>query len=134
MATTTPGQNQVTVLVVDDEESVRIIMGRLLTHMGYASISAPDGETAIEMVRVRALRIDCVLLDLAMPGMSGLETAAAVHALAPQLPLLIMSGHAIGWLMSRELEVPIAGFLQKPFAFDDLRRAIRAALTSNVTA
>ncbi|HWQ13276.1 MAG TPA: response regulator [Roseiflexaceae bacterium] len=118
-----------TVLVVDDEEAIRAILMRLLVHMGYSVLAASDGQSALEMVRSNAIQIDCVMLDVAMPGMSGVDAARAIHEVASQVPLVIMSGHAMPWLTARELDVPVAGFLQKPFAYEDLRRTLSGVFT-----
>jgi two-component system, cell cycle sensor histidine kinase and response regulator CckA len=116
-----------TVLIVDDEEGVRSILTRLLAHIGYSVITASDGEMALDMVRSNALQIDCVLLDVAMPGMNGLQLARLLREQDPDVPLVMMSGHAVPWLPGLTDELGLAGFLQKPFAYDELRQILSAA-------
>jgi CheY-like chemotaxis protein len=117
-----------TILVVDDEEAIRAVLMRLLSHMGYAVLVAPDGQSALEMVRSNAIQIDCVMLDVAMPGMSGVDAARAIHTVAVHMPLVMMSGHAAPWLTAWELDVPVVGFLQKPFAYEELRHILSSVL------
>lgn len=110
-----------TVLVVDDEETVRGVLARLLAHFGYTALVASSGDGALAIVRASSIPIDCVLLDVAMPGMSGIETAQALHRESPELPIVLMSGHAGPWL--REHQVAQA-FLQKPFSFEELHSVL----------
>jgi CheY-like chemotaxis protein len=114
---------QGTVLVVDDEETVRGVLARLLAHFGYTVLVAASGDSALAIVRAGGIPLDCVLLDVAMPGMSGIETAHAIHAEAPELPIVLMSGHAGPWIAERG-GVPAQAFLQKPFAFEELHSVL----------
>ncbi|MEN9937633.1 MAG: hypothetical protein RLZZ387_4212 [Chloroflexota bacterium] len=123
----TGGQPRQVVLVVDDEESVRQILVRLLDHIGYATLTANDGVTAVDTVR-SGTHVDGVLMDVAMPGISGVEAAQQINALAPHLPIILMSGHALPWLSKHGLAIPIAGFLQKPFTFENLRHLLHSVL------
>jgi CheY-like chemotaxis protein len=120
-------QHQRTVLIVDDEASVRLVLARLLAHIGYDVLEADDGARALEVVQSRPAPIDCVLLDIAMPGMDGVEAARALHSAQPRLPLVLMSGHSPGWVASRQVDVPVCGFLQKPFSFEEIERTLGAA-------
>ncbi len=110
------------VLVVDDEVMVRDVVCRMLEEVGYTVAPAADGPAALDLVR--AGRFDAVILDLTMPGMSGREVLAALYALAPALPVIVCSGHE----RDRAHDLG-AGFLSKPFHFDDLLAVLEAAIT-----
>lgn len=124
------------VLVVDDEAELRLLAERLLAQAGCRVATAEDGPAALARLRPppegEGLEVDLVLTDLAMPGMSGIELAAAIAALRPGLPLLAMtggpgagSGGAAGGAGSLG---GFAGLLPKPFTPEDLLAAVGRAL------
>ena len=110
------------VLVVDDEPLVRDVVCRMLQDVGYDARSAADGATALAMLA--ADPVDAVVLDLSMPGMSGLEVLAAIHAERPALPVIVVSGQGA----DRGTAAGASGALSKPFHFDQLVAALEAAL------
>jgi signal transduction histidine kinase len=114
------------VLVVDDDADVRAFATAALAALGHTVREAEGGRQAMEAVR--AARPDVVLLDYAMPGMTGAETAAALLAEHPGLPIVFMTGFAD----AAELE-PVLGratVLRKPFRLDELGAALSSALGS----
>ena len=114
----------VTILVVDDEDVVRTSTARLLQRRGYDVLEAVDGYQALEVFRQQTDQIGCILLDLNMPGMSGLEVLAEVTALKPSVKVLILTGYA-----ARIEEVSGAtAVLQKPFSVDELRKKLAEVL------
>ncbi len=117
-----------TVLVIDDEDAVRVITARILEHAGLGVLSAPDGPRGLEFARDHSRRIDAVVLDLAMPGMGGLEVLAALRELRPGLPVVLVSGYNEADTARRFGDHGAAGFVQKPFRPGDLAAAIRRAL------
>jgi DNA-binding response OmpR family regulator len=125
----TPGTSQgigERILVVDDEHDIRRTLGRLLTDSGYTVETAANGPDALALIAVQ--RPDLLLLDYAMPGMSGLDLARIVRDKHPALPILFMSGFADTKML--ESEMPAANLLRKPFGNDELHAAIRRALTA----
>jgi PAS domain S-box-containing protein len=116
------------VLVVDDEVAIRSLLQQTLEDLGYTVLSAENGEQALELFDRAADDIVLVLLDLAMPVLDGAETAIALRARNPDLPLLVMSGIADDDALSRFGPVRIAGFVPKPFAPDQLAQALAMAL------
>ena len=110
-----------TILLADDNEAVRTFAARTLARMGYNVLAAANGREALQLVQP-AMRIDLLVTDLDMPGMSGRELAAElVH-----LPVLFMSGHPRDLLDDgHEGE---AHFIQKPFGMADLTHAVEAVL------
>jgi nitrogen-specific signal transduction histidine kinase/ActR/RegA family two-component response regulator len=116
------------VLVVDDEVSIRTLIQQTLEELGYTVISAENGAQALELFDRSAEEIVVVLLDLAMPVMDGAETALAMHARRPEVPLLVMSGIADDDALRRFGHVRIAGFVPKPFSPDQLAQALAMAV------
>jgi len=105
-----------TVLIVDDEESVLNVGERMLRQLGLTVITAGDGARAVELFRERAGRIDAVVLDLTMPGMSGEETFRALRAVKRDIPVIVTSGYNEQEVARRFGEGTLpSGFLQKPF-------------------
>jgi len=120
----------VTVLVVDDEPFVRSVARRILERAGHTVIVANDGQMALELAR--STRLDLALVDATMPGMSGGDVLRALAALAPDLPLVLMSGYAREEVRDAAVSAA-AGFLPKPFSPEDLREAVRRALAARAT-
>ncbi|MGH2820332.1 MAG: PAS domain S-box protein [Actinomycetota bacterium] len=118
-----------TVLVVEDEDGVRRIVNRILSRAGFEVVEAAPEEAVI---RVTDERIDLVLTDVVMPGMSGREVAEAVREVAPDMPVLFMSGYT-DEIIARHgvLEMDVA-FLQKPFKAGELLEAAGALLRERV--
>ncbi len=129
-------QEEITVLLVDDDDGVRTTISRQLMRLGFQVISVPDGFEALTLVE-RSLSmpdaaahppIDLVLLDLTMPRMDGAETFEKLHAIAPGLPVVLCSGYSDEELRTRFEGKAIAGYLCKPFEIQTLKACIREAL------
>jgi PAS domain S-box-containing protein len=115
-----------TVLVVEDEEGIRSLASRILSEEGYRVIEASDGEAGVQRFEEEAEEIDVVLLDLTMPRLDGLEVLAQLRGLKPGVGVVLMTGYSTEEV-SRQLAGGVAVLLQKPFSFEGLRAAIRAA-------
>jgi len=120
--------NGETILVVDDEESVRSVTTLMLKALGFATLTAGDGNEALQVYETQRERIACVVMDLTMPNPGGLETYRAFRLRQPDLPVLLMSGYAEEDAGGQVAEGPLTGFLQKPFKLDDLREQLRGLL------
>ncbi len=116
------------VLVVDDEESIRSVALRMLQHLGFEVQLAASGEEALAQLRAGQALPSLVLLDLTMPGMSGEETLREMRKLHNDLRVILMSGYNEREVMYRFVGRNLAGFLQKPFRFEQLREKMRALL------
>ena len=103
-----------TILVVDDEEPLRELLGWMLGDAGYIVHAAAEGISALTFLRDHA--VDLVLSDINMPGMDGLELLRRVEAEFPHLPVLLISG--------RPPPSGVRAFLAKPFRWDTLASAI----------
>ena len=112
------------ILIVDDDPSIRYMLGRILLDEGYEALAAADGREGIKVVAER--EVDLVLLDLKMPGMNGKETFKELMVLRPGLPVIIMTAYP-----GRQFEGGLDGvsaLLQKPLDFPLLLEAIKKLL------
>src|SRR5690606_11212959 len=109
------GGGSETVLLVEDEEAVRNLTRRVLEQHGYTVLSAPNGETALELARINDSVIHIMLTDVVMPGLSGPRLAEILMAERPGLRCLFMSGYAASALGSRHLPHVERSFRQKYF-------------------
>jgi PAS domain S-box-containing protein len=117
-----------TVLLVEDEQSVRELTGRILAENGYEVIHASDGYRARTASDGFEGQIDLLLSDVVMPGMSGREVAEELRRLRPGLKVLYMSGHAGDVLDHHGFQGEEMRLLAKPFDSDGLLSSVRAAL------
>lgn len=117
-----------TVLVVDDEASVRAVAARILEHYGFNVLVAADGPDAIEIFREQAERIVCVLLDMTMPQLDGEAVFRTVQQIKPGTRVVLMSGYTEQDVTVQFAGKGLAGFLAKPFTVDELRSKLREVL------
>ena len=117
------------VLLVDDEEFVIEIGGRMLRHLGFTVLAARNGREAVECYKASQEDIVCVLLDLTMPVMDGHEAYRELRTLNPDVCVVLSSGYnerdAIGQFNGKGL----SGFIQKPYQMEDLRQVLHDVLT-----
>ena len=116
-----------TILVVEDDDMVRPLTGRLLGAKGYTALEARDGLDALDMLR-RHREVSLVLTDVIMPEMGGAELARRLAALYPELPVLFMSGFTDDEIVRRGLLIPGSPYLQKPFDVHTLALRVRELL------
>ncbi len=117
-----------TVLVVDDDDTVRSAASRILERCGFDVLAARDGLEAVELFRQRNGEVRLVLLDLAMPRMDGAETLAELLRIRPEVRVVLTSGYDAIDATSHLDASRLAGFVAKPFAPTELVAAIRGAL------
>lgn len=114
------------VLLVEDEESVRTVVARLLKRLGYRVSTAADAEETFQLLD-DGNEFDLVLTDIIMPGLSGTSMAEILRERHPDLPFLFMSGYT-----SRESGVnpqhPPEPYLAKPFTIQELAEKVREVL------
>jgi len=116
-----------TVLIVDDEDSVRAVAKGMLGVLGFDTLEAPDGRRALEMFRENVETIACVLLDFKMPHMDGVETFREMHRISPTVKAILCSGFN-ETDTTDQLDEGIAGFLQKPYRMAVLKEKIKDVL------
>jgi PAS domain S-box-containing protein len=118
-----------TVIVVEDDPSMRRMTERILSRTGYEVIGSPGGRDALRLLEARNGKIDLLLTDVVMPEMSGTELASRASALYPDLRILLMSGY-----VDRPGVGPLqhgAALLEKPFRAEDLLEKVRSILESD---
>ena len=121
------------ILLVEDEDSVRLVAERALTRAGYSVTSASDGDDGLEQLRVRldgGGTFDLVLSDVVMPAMDGPAMARALRLIAPDLPVLFMSGYAEEQLR-REIDIENMYFIPKPFSVQQISNKVAEVLTAS---
>jgi len=113
------------ILVVDDEEGVRLSLKKVLLRDGYEVLLAENGMEAIEVVRNQINGIETVISDLKMPGLDGLETLMEIGNLNNEIIRIILTGYATLDRAIESVNSGIDGFLTKPFDNNDIRLKIR---------
>ena len=116
------------VLVIDDEEMILSLATKILNRHGYDVITAFSGDEGLEAYAQQADQVDLMLVDMSMPGLSGLETLRRVREIEPELPCIISSGH-----LADKDDIPDnltngLYFLQKPYRADQLSDLVTEVL------
>jgi len=114
------------VLVVDDEEDLRQVIGEVLGAAGYEVTTAASGTEALQLLRSR--HFDVVTMDLRMPGMSGRETLEVMRRVDPKLVPIVVSGYATPDDRKAVAALGAYDVLAKPFDIDRLIRTVAAAM------
>ncbi len=117
-----------TVLVVEDSESLRDLIGELLTEQGYKVLAVTQGEEALALVREGKHRVDVVLTDVVMPKLGGGELVKRLRTIHPELRVIYMSGYTSGAITRQGVLEDGAVLLEKPFAAEKLARTLRLVL------
>lgn len=117
-----------TILIVEDDASLRTACRRLLERDCYAVIAAADGHEAILLANAFSARIDLILTDMVLPGLSGCEIVARLRSKRPDIRVLYMSGYADDEICRRGLPNESVRLLEKPFTAIQLLNAVRASL------
>lgn len=114
---------RLTILVAEDEHVNRIVIQRLLSKMGHNVVCVEDGETAVETLRTASF--DCVITDIQMPGMDGLETTRAIREeLKLDIPVIALTAHAMKGDRKRFIEAGMDGYMSKPFEMGELQEEL----------
>ena len=114
------------VALVDDEAPVRRALGRLLRLAGHEVLSFESGQGFLDSLPTR--RPDCVLLDIQMPGLTGLQVRDCLRAMVPTLPVVFITGGDDPELAKQVLAGGAIGLLHKPFSRQELLDALASAL------
>lgn len=126
--TTTAPHGSETLLLAEDEESVRDLAHGVLEDLGYHLLVAEDGQRAVELFAANCDHIDMVVMDAVMPRLSGREVYQSMMRLRPDVPVLLVSGYTPeAAQLTAELPANM-WLLQKPFALDQLARTVRQVL------
>ena len=114
-------------LVVDDQPAIRHLLKEALAGEGYEVELAASGREAL--ARVQERRPDLVLLDLKMPGMSGLETLEKMHAISPQVPVILITAYGELSDPGKAERMGVKCLIFKPFDLNEVRAVVRRVLT-----
>ena len=117
-----------TILLVDDEEAIRLLGRRILERLGFTVLLAANGREAVECFRRERSSIRCVILDLSMPHMDGEEAFLALKALQPDVRVIMSSGYTEHEVKTRFAGTGLAGFVQKPYQQRALASTLRTVL------
>jgi len=119
-----------TVLVVDDEAAVRVLVTEVLGDLGYAPLEAEDGASGLRILNSDA-RVDLLVTDVGLPGgMNGRQMADAARVQRPGLKVLFITGYAENAVLSHGHLEPGMHVLTKPFSLDELAGRIRELIAS----
>jgi PAS domain S-box-containing protein len=123
-----PGGNRERILIVDDEPALGSVVHRMLTRLGYQPAIEADPKRALARVRAEPSQYDLVITDLNMPGMTGIELAAALLSARPGLPVILLTGHLSTYTPEAVRGYGIRRVLAKPVDFATLAAEVDAAL------
>ena len=113
-----------TLLLVDDEEVVREVAGRMLSDLGFEVIKAVNGKEGVQKLKENAEKVSIVILDMSMPVMSGREAYKAMRKISPGVKIILASGYAQDKRVREILSMGADGFLQKPYTFTELMTSL----------
>jgi PAS domain S-box-containing protein len=119
-----------TLLLVDDEATVREVITEIVEQLGFSVLSAADGREALDLYRERREEITVVVLDMTMPHMDGEETFRELRRLNPGVRVILSSGYAEQDVVSRFAGKGLSGFIQKPYTLDELRTTLSRVMSA----
>jgi two-component system cell cycle sensor histidine kinase/response regulator CckA len=117
-----------TILVVDDEETIRRLLRDLLQAKGYRVVEAADGREALRVFEEHGGRIDLVILDMVMPEMGGREAYVHLRELNPDIRTILSTGYAEDERARELMSMGVMAFVQKPYRVDVLAAVVRSVL------
>ena len=118
-----------TVLVVEDEDSLRLAVCTVLRKKGWSVIEAANGSEAMDLVRLHQNGIDLILLDLTLPGASSREVFQEARRLRPEMKVVLTSAHNRETVDTSLAGLRVERFIRKPFQLGDLVRLLQQALS-----
>ncbi|HEY0793228.1 MAG TPA: PAS domain S-box protein [Chthoniobacterales bacterium] len=123
-----PARGSETILLAEDEQPVRAVTALLLETLGYRVLKASSGEEALRLAEASREKIDLLLADVVMPGLSGRELAEILQVREPHLKVLFQSGYTDDAVLRHGVVHAEVAFLPKPFTLDGLARKVREVL------
>ena len=123
------------ILIMDDDEGIRLALDKLLTRMGYDVSEAPEGGAALEAYQASQKEgrpFDVVILDLTVAGgHGGLQTFQELRELNPAIKAIVASGYSTDPVMAKYEEYGFAGVLSKPFSAEELGKTLHDVLAAS---
>jgi len=120
-----------TVLIVDDDPTQRRLLQAVVEKSGFSTLQADNGDTALEMASGTDSNINVMLLDLVMPGLSGMETLQALQSRRPELPVIVLTGKGSIDTVVTSMQAGARDFIVKPASPERIVVSIRNALEMN---
>src|SRR4030042_1574437 len=120
--------DQANILVIDDEQIMREGCSRILSKDGWAVITAENGKQGLDEIQTRLEDIDVILLDLMMPGMSGMEVLDQVRGINPTLLVIVITGYATVESAVEAMKKGAYDFIPKPFTPNTIRMIVSRGL------
>ncbi|MGH9829494.1 MAG: response regulator [Blastocatellia bacterium] len=117
-----------TILIAEDHDGLRELAREALSGLGYQVIVASDGEQAVREFKDHRDRIDMLLLDLILPKLTGPEVYDRIAAIAPDMPVIFMTGYSADLVLRNRLQQQSLSVIQKPCSSRDLGRRVREIL------
>jgi len=113
-------------LIVDDQHGIRLLLGEVFKREGYQTFLASNGLEALNIAEKK--KIDCVLLDMKIPGMDGLEILKKLKAKWPEVPVMMMTAYGELDLIQEALSLGATKYFTKPFNIYEIRDAVNEAI------
>ena len=120
-----PASGQGTVLIVDDEASIRLLLQRIFERQGFDVLTAADGQEGVDMLHAGDHNVICVLLDLTMPRLDGLSAFITMRQRSATVPIVVMSGYSAQSVSEQFPSSEALYWLQKPFTVSDVWECMR---------
>ena len=118
---------QVRILVVDDEVTVRLVLQRIVEEAGYHVVTAANGQEALD--KISQLNIGVVFLDIKMPGMSGMEVLQQITTNWPETCVIMVTAVADAQTAIEAMKLGAYDYITKPFMRDDVARKVKEAIS-----
>ncbi len=122
-AHTTSGS--LSILLVEDEDMVRLATEKMLQRFGHTVVTATDGIDALKILEVGGVQIDVILSDVMMPGIGGVELAKRVRTIEPGIKILFMTGYMDEPINDDSPDIKSIPILRKPFGLNELQKQIQ---------
>jgi CheY-like chemotaxis protein len=117
-----------TILIIDDERSIRDFCCQIFPQFGYNVLTAPTGEKALDLYKSEYKKIDLLILDLIMPGMGGRKCLEELLKINSYVKVLISSGYSVDEQTRKAIEAGASDFIKKPWETKQILKAINQAL------
>lgn len=121
-----PAAKKNSIMLVDDEPDILMVLGEFLSNEGFTVLTAKSGEQAIE--KLKEMKVNLVLLDMAMPGMNGIETLRELRKIVPDLPVIMITAYRDAEKVVDAFRLGAFDCIFKPFDLKYLRQAVMAKL------
>lgn len=110
------------VLIVDDQMGIRLLLGEVFEQAGFSTNAAATGKEALQQLNEQ--QPDCILLDMKMPGMDGVEVLKEIRRQLPEVPVMMMTAYSEMELIEEAKELGIKRFFTKPFDIFEVRDTV----------